>query len=105
MVQACLFLSQGCHFYSFQPYRGYTYDLWGIRIIALFIVSYYIIPSTHQSQKCGEETQVEQEEKDVQSKKVKLKESEIGPSSDIRVSLEMKDDSPSGILGSKSFLK
>ena len=63
----------------------------------------HLCPSTHQSQ--VEDTQVVQELKALQSKKVKLVETKSSPSSSTRKdSLLVKWDSPLGMLGSRSFL-
>ena len=60
---------------------------------------------THQSQGKEEDTQVVQEARALQSKKVKLVETKSSPASPTRKdSLLMKWDSPLGMLGSRSFL-
>ena len=62
-------------------------------------------PSTHQSQGKAEETQVVQEVKVLQSKKVKLVVAKAWPcSSTLMDSLLVMWDSPLGILGFRSFL-
>ena len=74
-------------------------------------------PSTHQSQGKAEETQLVQEVKLLQSKKLKSVATKSGPSSNrvlpdslvvslfLTDSLLVKWDSPLGMVGSKSFLR
>ena len=62
------------------------------------------IPSTHQSQGKGEETQAVHDEYELQSKNVKLVLTRLGPSATLTANWDVKWLSPVGITGNKSFL-